>query len=72
MMALGGKMCGNGIRCVGKYVYDYCLTDKKQVKIETLSGMKTLDLTIDNGKVSQSNSGHGKSYFSPKNSSYIR
>lgn len=41
-----GKMCGNGIRCVGKYVYDHGLTDKTVVTIETLSGIKTLDLTI--------------------------
>ncbi len=41
-----GKMCGNGIRCVGKYVYDHGLTDKKIVTIETLSGIKTLNLSI--------------------------
>jgi diaminopimelate epimerase len=46
-----GKMCGNGIRCVGKYVYDHGLTDKKQLKIETLSGIKELDLTVADGKV---------------------
>lgn len=40
-----GKMCGNGIRCVGKYVYDHGMTDKKIVTIETLSGIKTLNLT---------------------------
>ena len=41
-----GKMCGNGIRCVGKYVYDHGLTNKKIVTIETLSGIKTLNLTV--------------------------
>ncbi len=41
-----GKMCGNGIRCVGKYVYDHGLTDKKIITVETLSGIKTLNLTI--------------------------
>ncbi len=46
------KMCGNGIRCVAKYVYDNGLTDKKQLKIETLSGIKELDLTVEDGKVS--------------------
>jgi diaminopimelate epimerase len=46
-----GKMCGNGIRCVAKYVYDYGLTDKKQLRIETLSGIKQLDLTVEDGKV---------------------
>lgn len=46
-----GKMCGNGIRCVAKYVYDNGLTDKKKIKIETLSGIKELDLTVEDGKV---------------------
>ena len=46
-----GAMCGNGIRCVGKYVYDYGLTDKTTITVDTLSGLKTLDLTVENGKV---------------------
>ena len=46
-----GKMCGNGIRCVGKYVYDNGLTDKTIVTVETLSGIKTLELTVVEGKV---------------------
>ena len=45
------KMCGNGIRCVGKYVYDKGYTDKKKLKIETLSGIKTLDLQVVGGMV---------------------
>lgn len=45
------KMCGNGIRCVGKYVYDKGYTDKKKLTIETLSGIKTLDLQVVGGKV---------------------
>lgn len=45
------KMCGNGIRCVGKYVYDKGYTDKKHLKIETLSGIKFLDLQLGGGKV---------------------
>lgn len=45
------EMCGNGVRCVGKYVYDYGLTDKKTVKIETLAGIKVLELTVADGKV---------------------
>lgn len=44
-------MCGNGIRCVGKYVYDKGYTDKKQLKIETLSGIRTLNLQVSSGKV---------------------
>ena len=47
-----GEMCGNGIRCVAKYVYDYGLTDKTQISVETLGGIKYLDLTIEDGKVS--------------------
>lgn len=47
-----GKMCGNGARCIAKYVYEYGLTDKKQISLETKSGIKYLDLTINNGKVS--------------------
>lgn len=46
-----GKMCGNGIRCVAKYVYDFGLTDKTELKIETLSGIKTLKLNIKEKKV---------------------
>ena len=41
-----GKMCGNGIRCVGKYVYDHGLTNKKIVTVETLSGIKILNLAV--------------------------
>ena len=46
-----GEMCGNGIRCVAKYVYDYGLTDKTTITVETLGGIKTLDLTVEDGKV---------------------
>ncbi|MDO4623306.1 MAG: diaminopimelate epimerase [Eubacteriales bacterium] len=46
------KMCGNGIRCVAKFVYDFGIAKKEQLKIDTQSGVKTLDLTIKNGKVS--------------------
>lgn len=45
-----GEMCGNGIRCVGKYVYDKGLTDKTSLVIETLAGLRRLELTL---------SGHG-------------
>lgn len=44
-------MCGNGIRCVAKYVYDYGLTDKLNISVDTKSGIKYLDLTVENGKV---------------------
>lgn len=41
-----GKMCGNASRCIGKYVHDRGLTDKTVVTLETLSGVKTLDLHL--------------------------
>lgn len=46
-----GKMCGNGIRCVAKYVYDNGMVKKDRITVETLSGIKTLDLNVRNGKV---------------------
>ena len=48
-----GKMCGNGIRCVGKYVYDHGMTDKTSLRIATQSGIKELDLKVSDGKVSE-------------------
>ena len=45
------KMCGNGIRCVGKYVYDKGYTDKTTLHIETKSGVKTLRLHLRSGVV---------------------
>ena len=55
------KMCGNGIRCVGKYVYDKGYTDKTLLKVETLSGIKTLGLDVRNGKVKEVTVGMGLS-----------
>ena len=48
-----GAMCGNGIRCVGKFVYDKGMTDKEDLAIETKSGIKYLHLTVRDGKVTQ-------------------
>ncbi|MCX7841984.1 MAG: diaminopimelate epimerase [Clostridia bacterium] len=45
------EMCGNAIRCVGKYVYDNGMTDKTNVRVETLAGIKTLEMTVEYGKV---------------------
>ena len=45
------QMCGNGIRCVGKYVYDKKLTSKKEISIETLAGIKNLSLNVVDGIV---------------------
>ena len=48
-----GEMCGNGIRCVGKYVYEKGLTDKTSVSIETLAGIKQLELIVKDQKVAE-------------------
>lgn len=45
-----GMMCGNGIRCVGKYVYDSGIAQKDVLTIDSLSGVKTLQMTVENGK----------------------
>ena len=50
-----GAMCGNGIRCVAKYVYDHGMTNMTTIRIETLSGIKTIDLTVKDGKVRLAN-----------------
>ncbi|MCR5791715.1 MAG: diaminopimelate epimerase [Lachnospiraceae bacterium] len=47
-----GEMCGNGIRCVAKYVYDKGLTDKTTITVDTKAGIKILELTVEEGKVS--------------------
>ncbi|MHB1545195.1 MAG: diaminopimelate epimerase [bacterium] len=44
-----GEMCGNGIRCFAKYVYDRHLTDKKIINIETLAGIKTVEVFLNEG-----------------------
>ena len=46
-----GKMCGNGIRCFAKYVYCKGLTGKTVITVETLAGIKTAWLTVENGDV---------------------
>lgn len=61
------EMCGNGIRCVGKYIYDYGLTDKTSVSVETLAGIKYLDLTVEKGKVTLVKVDMGSPEFMPAN-----
>lgn len=61
-----GEMCGNGIRCVAKYVYDYGLTDKDEISIETLAGVKYLKLTVENGKVSKVRVNMGEPILAPE------
>lgn len=58
-----GKMCGNGIRCVAKFVYDKGLTDKTTITVETLSGIKTIDMTVEEGKVVSAKVDMGKPIF---------
>jgi len=48
-----GAMCGNGIRCVAKYAFDYGIVDKTDISVETKAGIKYLHLTVENGKVSK-------------------
>lgn len=45
-----GKMCGNATRCVAKYVYDHKMTDKDEIALETLSGIKIIKITVEDGK----------------------
>ena len=46
-----GAMCGNGIRCVAKYAYEHGIAKDAHMTVETRSGIKTLDLTVEGGKV---------------------
>lgn len=60
------EMCGNGIRCVGKYVYDYGLTKKTHISVDTLAGVKYLDLTVEDGKVSMVKVNMGAPILEPR------
>ncbi len=54
------QMCGNGIRCVAKYMYDHKITQKNPLIVETLAGVKTIQLFTTNGKVSSARVNMGK------------
>lgn len=60
-----GKMCGNGIRCVGKFIYDNNIAHKNTVTVETLSGIKTLEITDEDSKADTITVDMGKAEFSP-------
>lgn len=60
------EMCGNGIRCVGKYVYDEGLTDKQDISIETLAGIKKLYLSCDRSQCSKVEVDMGEPEFKSK------
>lgn len=60
-----GAMCGNGIRCVAKYAYEHGIAEKENMTIETKSGIKSLKLTVENGKVSYVTVDMGKAILQP-------
>lgn len=60
------EMCGNGVRCVGKYVYDHGLTDQTVVKVETGAGIMVLELNVENGKVATVRVDMGEPIFEPE------
>lgn len=60
------KMCGNATRCVGKYVYEKGLTDKTTVRLETLSGIKILKLTVHANQVTDVTVDMGKAVLKPR------
>ncbi len=60
-----GEMCGNGIRCVGKYAYDSGITDKTEIDVETLAGIKHLSMEVENGKVKTVTVNMGEPEFDP-------
>ena len=60
-----GKMCGNAIRCVAKYLFDHDLVKKEVITVETLSGIKTLRLFTKNGVVSTVSVDMGRAVFTP-------
>ena len=61
-----GKMCGNAIRCVGKYLYEIRGIKRKVISVETLSGIKTLYISAENGKVKSVSVDMGKAVLDPK------
>ncbi len=61
-----GKMCGNAIRCVGKYVFDHKMTKKRELAVETLAGTKYLSLNVSGDKVSEVTVLMGVPVFEPE------
>ena len=62
-----GKMCGNAIRCVGKYLYDHGICQKKELDIETASGIKHLTLFTESKRVTRVSVDMGYADFTPQN-----
>lgn len=60
-----GRMCGNGVRCVAKFLYDHGLARKETLTVETLSGIKTISLTMESGEVVGATVDMGKAETNP-------
>lgn len=60
-----GAMCGNGIRCVAKYAYEHGIVKEPCIRVETKSGVKTLELTVENGMVTYVCVNMGKAILRP-------
>lgn len=67
-----GAMCGNASRCIGKYLYEKGIVKKEVITLETLSGIKTLYLTLDGGEVKSISVNMGSPDFSPENIPALR
>lgn len=61
-----GRMAGNAVRCVGKFLYDRCGAESENLTVETDSGVKSLKLYISSGKASSVTVDMGRADFSPK------
>lgn len=59
------EMCGNALRCIGKYVYERGLTDKTQITLSTKGGLKVIDLTVEDGKVTKVSADMGSPELNP-------
>ena len=66
-----GAMCGNGIRCVAKFVYDHHLTDRTEITVETDSGIKTLQLFVQDGAVRTVRVNMGAPEFTPEKVPFV-
>lgn len=60
------KMCGNATRCVAKYVYDNKMTDKTEIALETLSGIKRIKITVQDGKAVAARVNMGAPILTPR------
>ena len=60
-----GKMCGNATRCIGKYMYEHGLISKPEMTLETLSGIKILKMTEQDGKIASVRVDMGKAILKP-------